>query len=89
MLIGELVAAKPQAQLFVMYGQTEATARLSYLPPDKVLEKLGSIGRGIPGVELRIVDEFGAPYPPASPARSSRGVPTSLPATTTTPASRR
>ena len=63
-LIEELVAAKPQAQLFVMYGQTEATARLSYLPPDKVLEKLGSIGRGIPGVELRIVDEFGAPVPP-------------------------
>ena len=63
-LIEELVAAKPQVRLFVMYGQTEATARLSYLPPDKVLEKLGSIGRGIPGVELRVVDEHGEPVPP-------------------------
>lgn len=43
----------------VMYGQTEATARLSYLPPDKFYEKMGSIGKGIPGVELRIVNEEG------------------------------
>lgn len=32
---------------FVMYGQTEATARMSYLPPDKTLDKLGSIGKPI------------------------------------------
>lgn len=63
-LIEELVAAKPHAELFVMYGQTEATARLSYLPPDQVLTKLGSIGRGIPGVELRVVDDAGRPVRP-------------------------
>jgi acyl-coenzyme A synthetase/AMP-(fatty) acid ligase len=49
------------ARLFVMYGQTEATARLSYLPPECAAEKKGSIGRGIPGVELKIVDEAGVP----------------------------
>lgn len=49
------------ARLFVMYGQTEATARLSYLPPDCAAEKEGSIGRGIPGVELEVVDEAGVP----------------------------
>src|SRR6185437_15830875 len=53
-LIAELVAAKPAAKLFVMYGQTEATARLSYLPPDKLSAKPGSIGNGIPGVRLRV-----------------------------------
>ncbi len=58
-LVEELVAAKPGVEFFVMYGQTEATARLSYLPPADVLEKSGSIGRGIPGVELRVVDEAG------------------------------
>ncbi len=58
-LIEELVAAQPQARVFVMYGQTEATARLSYLPPEMLPVKLGSIGRGIPGVELRVVDENG------------------------------
>lgn len=47
------------ARLFVMYGQTEATARLAYLPPERGEEKLGSMGIAIPGVELRVVDETG------------------------------
>jgi acyl-CoA synthetase (AMP-forming)/AMP-acid ligase II len=63
-LVEELVAAQPHAQLFVMYGQTEATARLSYLPPDQLRARPGSIGRGIPGVELRVVDERGEPVAP-------------------------
>jgi acyl-CoA synthetase (AMP-forming)/AMP-acid ligase II len=60
-LVEELLAAQPNTELFIMYGQTEATARLSYLPPDQVLEKVGSIGRGMPGVELTVVDEAGHP----------------------------
>jgi acyl-CoA synthetase (AMP-forming)/AMP-acid ligase II len=63
-LIEELLAAKPKARLFVMYGQTEATARLSYLPPDKLQDKSGSIGKGIPGVELRVLHENGEPVAP-------------------------
>ena len=51
------------AKLFVMYGQTEATARLSYLPPERAEEKHGSIGIAIPGVELRVVDEAGREVP--------------------------
>lgn len=47
------------AQLYVMYGQTEATSRLSYLPPERAQEKRGSIGIAIPRVELRVVDESG------------------------------
>jgi long-chain acyl-CoA synthetase len=53
-------------KLFVMYGQTEATARLSYLPPDRAEEKAGSIGIPIPGVELRVVDERGSELPPGT-----------------------
>ena len=41
---------------FVMYGQTEGTARLSYLNPNKILEKSGSIGKAIPGGEFRLVN---------------------------------
>ncbi len=52
------------AQLYVMYGQTEATARLSYLPPDRAEDKAGSIGIAIPGVALRVVDERGRELPP-------------------------
>lgn len=63
-LIRELATAHPGAKLFVMYGQTEATARLSYLPPDLLEDKIGSVGRGIPGVELAVIDESGEPVQP-------------------------
>jgi len=63
-LIEELLAAQPAAKLFIMYGQTEATARLSYLPPDMIRKKLGSIGKGIPGVQLRVLSEDGNPVAP-------------------------
>lgn len=46
-------------QFFVMYGQTEGTARLSYLDPQFIIEKLGSIGRPIPNGEFHIIDENG------------------------------
>jgi long-chain acyl-CoA synthetase len=49
------------AELFVMYGQTEATARLTYLPPDQAASKPGSIGIPIPGVTIEVVDEAGRP----------------------------
>lgn len=49
------------ADLFVMYGQTEATARLSYLPPERLDDKVGSIGIPIPGVTLRVVDDAARP----------------------------
>jgi len=57
-------AAFAPARLFVMYGQTEATARLSYLPPGRAVEKRGSIGVAIPGVELAVLDEQGRPLAP-------------------------
>lgn len=57
-------AAFRPAPLYVMYGQTEATARLSYLPPERATDKAGSIGVAIPGVELRIADENGVELPP-------------------------
>jgi acyl-CoA synthetase (AMP-forming)/AMP-acid ligase II len=41
---------------YVMYGQTEATARISYLPPSETLTKINSIGIPIPGGELLIQD---------------------------------
>ena len=63
-LIQELVNILPQAQVFIMYGQTEATARLSCLAPELLPTKLGSVGYGLPGVELRVVDEAGNDVPP-------------------------
>ncbi len=57
--ISQLREALPGKQIFIMYGQTEATARLSYLPPDQLDRKLGSAGKGIPGVRLAVVGEDG------------------------------
>ena len=49
----------PGVKPIIMYGQTEGTARLSYLPPEDIDRKPGSIGRGIPGVRLEVLDEKG------------------------------
>jgi acyl-CoA synthetase (AMP-forming)/AMP-acid ligase II len=62
-LTSKLIEAVPNVKLFVMYGQTEASARLSYLEPDKVISKLGSIGKAIPGVTLTVRDEDGNACP--------------------------
>ena len=43
----------------VMYGQTEAAPRMSYLPPELAAEHPDSIGRAIPGGELFLVDAEG------------------------------
>ncbi|MDO8834557.1 MAG: class I adenylate-forming enzyme family protein [Vicinamibacterales bacterium] len=60
-LTRRLLAAKPGVRLYVMYGATEAGARLSYLHPDDLPTKLGSIGKAIPNVELRVLRDDGTP----------------------------
>jgi long-chain acyl-CoA synthetase len=57
--VSELRKALPTTKVFIMYGQTEATARLSFLPPEFLDSKLGSIGKGIPGVSLRVLNNAG------------------------------
>lgn len=53
--------AKKGIRFFTMYGQTEATARISYLPCARTMEKAGSIGVAIPAGHLWIEDERGQP----------------------------
>lgn len=43
-------------KFIVMYGQTEATARMSYLPHQNSLEKYGSMGIAIPGGKFSLID---------------------------------
>ena len=50
----ELINVLPGAKIYIMYGQTEAAARLSYLDPGDLLRKAGSIGKAIPGVTLTV-----------------------------------
>jgi acyl-CoA synthetase (AMP-forming)/AMP-acid ligase II len=53
-------AEQSKKRFFVMYGQTEATARIAYVPPGKLRANPESIGIAIPGGELQLVDESGS-----------------------------
>lgn len=46
--------------LIVMYGATEATARMSYVPAETAVEKAGSIGIAIPGGRFELIDVDGS-----------------------------
>jgi acyl-CoA synthetase (AMP-forming)/AMP-acid ligase II len=46
-------------RFFVMYGQTEATARISYVPFERLGEKLGSVGIPAPGGSFHVDGEEG------------------------------
>jgi long-chain acyl-CoA synthetase len=59
-LTRRLMKALPGKRIVVMYGATEASARLSYLDPSELTRKLGSIGKAIPNVELRVLREDGS-----------------------------
>ncbi len=53
-----------QTKIYIMYGATEASARLSYLDPERYEDKMDSIGRPIPGVHFRIVSPTGEEVSP-------------------------
>ena len=61
--IDEMRAAFPSAKFYVMYGQTEATARISCMEPERWEEKPGSVGRPLDNLMIRIVDEEGNDVP--------------------------
>tara|TARA_B100000787_G_scaffold169995_1_gene163341 strand:+ start:26 stop:1447 length:1422 start_codon:yes stop_codon:yes gene_type:complete len=50
---------KNNLKFFSMYGQTEASPRISYLKPEFSEKKIGSIGKSIPGNKIYIVDNSG------------------------------
>lgn len=55
--------AQQGTELFIMYGQTEATARIAYLPPSRLPELAESIGQAIPDGKLWIEDDYGGRVP--------------------------
>jgi acyl-CoA synthetase (AMP-forming)/AMP-acid ligase II len=66
-LTQRLRAAVPHVRLFVMYGQTEATARLTYLPPEDIERKEGSVGIAIRDTTIEVRNETGARCAPFEP----------------------
>lgn len=57
--IHTLRTAFPRARLYSMYGLTECK-RVSYLPPEEIDRRPGSVGIPIPGTQAWIEDESGA-----------------------------
>ena len=49
----------PHVEIYLMYGATEAAARLSYLEPGDFDDKLDSIGKPVRGVRLRVLNAQG------------------------------
>jgi acyl-CoA synthetase (AMP-forming)/AMP-acid ligase II len=58
--VRQMRAVVPHADFFVMYGQTEATSRIACLPPERLDDKLGSVGVPLDNLTIRIVDSDGA-----------------------------
>ncbi len=62
-IIKKLMNAFPEKEIYIMYGQTEASPRVSYLPPERLKEKIGSIGIPLRGIRIKVVDENGSEVP--------------------------
>ncbi len=57
-------AINKNIKFFIMYGQTEATARISFVPFENLGNKIGSIGIAIPNGKIDILDDnFGIKLP--------------------------
>ena len=56
-LLRAFQAAQPHIKVIQGYGLTETSPMITLVEPEKAAAKMGSIGRAVPGVEVRIVDE--------------------------------
>jgi len=61
--VREMRSAFPTTNFYVMYGQTEATARISCMEPERWDEKPGSVGRPLDNLSVRVVDKEGNSLP--------------------------
>ena len=57
-------ALPDHTDICIMYGATEASARLTWLPPRYLESKINSIGKAIPGVHIKILDDAGREVAP-------------------------
>ncbi len=64
--VARLRAVLPQAEIYLMYGLTEAF-RSTYLPPAELARRPDSIGRAIPNAEVMVVRPDGSPCDPDEP----------------------
>jgi len=56
-------SAQPHIAIIQGYGLTETSPLITLVEPEKAETKMGSIGRAVPGVEVKIVDKSGSEMP--------------------------
>jgi len=57
--LAQLIEKFPSIGFVQTYGQTECSPRITALMPEYSLEKIGSVGKAIPNVEIKIVNNMG------------------------------
>ena len=63
-IVKDIRELAPELEILPMYGQTEATARLAYVPAEDVDKFIDTIGKAIPGVTLDVFDSEFRPVEP-------------------------
>ena len=66
-LLRAFKSAQPHIKVIQGYGLTETSPLIALVEPDRAVEKMGSIGRAVPGVEIKIVDKNGTEVPAGEP----------------------
>lgn len=56
-LLIEAMKVLPNTKIYCGYGLTEATSRVTFLDSDRLVSKIESIGRALPGVQVRLLNE--------------------------------
>ena len=54
-----IISAFPKKKLYIMYGQTEASPRITYIDEKKLKIKPKSVGKAVPGVKVKVVNKNG------------------------------
>lgn len=62
--VDEVRQRLPGVDFHVMYGQTEATSRITSLPPEHISSHRGSVGQALQNLRVRIVDDSRQELPP-------------------------
>ncbi|MFZ5979410.1 MAG: class I adenylate-forming enzyme family protein [Candidatus Zixiibacteriota bacterium] len=58
-IIQNVINVFPDREIYIMYGQTEASPRVTWLPPEQLKNNIGSIGIPVPGVTVTLTDDDG------------------------------
>jgi long-chain acyl-CoA synthetase len=66
-LLRAFKAAQPHIKVIQGYGLTETSPMITLVEPEAAMSKMGSIGRAVPGVEVKIVDENDKEVRPGEP----------------------